>query len=157
MLAAALEELAALGTVTARSQVVDSAPVGPSQRTYANAAALLESDCEPDSLLDGLQGLESAFGRRRHGQRWSARVLDLDIVLWSGGTWASERLTIPHPHFRARAFVSGPAAAIAPLWRDPLTGLTMRQLDARLTRSGPLPKRVPGGRALSSVGRATDF
>ena len=44
--------------------------------------------------------------------RWRARVLDLDIVLWSAGPWASERLVIPHGEFRRRAFVLGPAAAI---------------------------------------------
>jgi 2-amino-4-hydroxy-6-hydroxymethyldihydropteridine diphosphokinase len=66
-------------------------------------------------------------------------VLDLDIVLWSGGAWASPGLTIPHPRFRTRQFVLGPAASIAPTWRDPLSGLTLRQLAYRLAASASRP------------------
>jgi 2-amino-4-hydroxy-6-hydroxymethyldihydropteridine diphosphokinase len=65
-------------------------------------------------------------------------VLDLDVVLWSGGAWASSRLTVPHAAFRTRTFVLDPAATIAPDWRDPLTGLTLRQLAVRLRRRRPL-------------------
>jgi 2-amino-4-hydroxy-6-hydroxymethyldihydropteridine diphosphokinase len=86
-----------------------------------------------------LQAIEHAFGRRRAGARWRARVLDLDIVMWSGGAWASEQLVIPHPEFRRREFVLTPASAIAPSWRDPLTGRTIRHLTARLTRARALP------------------
>jgi 2-amino-4-hydroxy-6-hydroxymethyldihydropteridine diphosphokinase len=82
-----------------------------------------------------LQSIEARFGRRRRGQRWRARVLDLDIVLWSGGAWASPGLIVPHVAFRERLFVLGPAAKIAGDWRDPVTGLSLRQLLARLKRS----------------------
>ena len=122
------------GTVTARSRIVDSAPVGPSQRRYANAAILLESRLNPRSLLDVLHEAERALGRVRRGQRWGARVLDLDIILWSGGIVAQADLLVPHPRFRSRRFVLGPAAQIAPAWRDPLSRLTLRQLAARLGR-----------------------
>jgi len=141
VLAAALERLAAEGQrVTAAAPVIETAPVGPSIRRYANAAALIETRLEPEALLALLKRLEREFGRRPGGQRWRARVLDLDLVLWSGGPYASPALTIPHPLFRERLFVLGPAAAIAPDWRDPLTGLTLRQLHARLTGPRPLPR-----------------
>ena len=140
VLRAALEALEAAGlNVNAVSTVIESAPLGPSRRRYANAAALVTSKLEPPELLAGLQATERAFGRRPGGRRWSARVLDLDIVLWSGGAWSSPRLTIPHPRFRQRAFVLGPAALIAPTWRDPVTGLTLTQLAARLTGPRPVP------------------
>jgi 2-amino-4-hydroxy-6-hydroxymethyldihydropteridine diphosphokinase len=135
--------LAALGeaelAVEAASPVVASSPLGPSRRRYANAAAIVATDLAPEALLDRLQQIERGFGRRRRGARWRARVLDLDVVLWSGGPWASERLTIPHPEFRARDFVLAPAVAIAAKWRDPVTGLTLRQLRRRLTRASALP------------------
>ena len=128
------------GKVRARSAIIGSVPVGPSQRRYANAAVVLDSDLKPRRLLERLQEIEQRFGRRRMGQRWRARVLDLDIVLWSGGIHASPGLAIPHPLFRDRGFVIGPAAAIAPRWRDPVGGLSLRQLDARLTRPRPTPR-----------------
>lgn len=129
-----------LGTVLARSPVITTAPIGPSLRRYANAALVLESTFDPQELLAALQWLEAQLGRVRRGQRWRSRVIDLDIVLWSGGVVAEPRLAIPHPLFRTRDFVLGPAAAIAPGWRDPLTGLSLAQLHARLTGHRPLPR-----------------
>ncbi|WP_336987605.1 2-amino-4-hydroxy-6-hydroxymethyldihydropteridine diphosphokinase [Altererythrobacter aquiaggeris] len=155
-----------VGKILAASPIIASAPVGPSIRQYANAAGILEAGFAPLRLLGRLKSIERTFGPRR-GQRWSARVLDLDIILWSGGFWATSALTIPHPLYRERDFVTGPAAAIAPDWRDPVTGLTNLQLNTRLTRPRPLPSGAPGrstfprhrdiSGALSSVGRATDF
>lgn len=141
VIAAALGELEAAGAgIVARSAIFDTAPLGPSNRRYANAAAVIESALPPEEMLSVLQRIEHAFGRRRRGRRWRARVLDLDLVLWSGGSHRSERLTIPHPEFRRRTFVLTPAAAIASRWRDPATGLTPRHLHARLTRPRPLPR-----------------
>ena len=123
-------------------------PLGPSRREYANTVVLVFSALAPDALLARLKAIEAAFGRQR-GRRWGARVLDLDIVLWSGGTWRSGArsaparaaggrwlgaLVVPHPAFRARRFVLAPAAALMPGWRDPVTGLSLRQLAVRLDR-----------------------
>lgn len=123
--------------LVARSATIFSRPLGPSKRTYANAAALVETRFDPPRLLRRLNKIERRFGRRPGGVRWSARVLDLDIILWSGGIWATPDLTVPHRAFRQRAFVLGPVAAIAADWRDPLTGLAVRHLKARLDRKRP--------------------
>ena len=132
-LAAALD---AMGGVSAVSPVLRTAPLGPSKRRFANAAVLVESDEAPPALLRRLKAIERAFGRRR-GRMWSSRVIDLDIVLWSGGAWSGPGLTVPHIQFRQRRFVLDPLVRIAPGWRDPLTGLTIRQLRTRLTRPAP--------------------
>jgi 2-amino-4-hydroxy-6-hydroxymethyldihydropteridine diphosphokinase len=129
--------LAALGDVITVSPLVATAPLGPSSRRFANAAALIESDESPLAMLARLKAIEADFGRRA-GQRWGDRVIDLDIILWSDGVWADDRLTVPHPAFRQRRFVLDPLVQIAPDWRDPLTGLTVRQLAARLTRRARL-------------------
>ena len=141
MIGAALKRLADEGfEVIAAAPVLHTAPIGPSLRRYANSAAVIETALEPPELLALLKRVEREFGRRAGGQRWASRVLDLDIVLWSGGPFAAPGLTIPHPLFRARGFVLDPAASIAPRWRDPVTGLTVRQLRARLTRLRALPR-----------------
>ena len=119
---------------------VESSPIGPSRRRYVNSVVLIVSRLPPPEVLERLKIIEKRFGRRGGGQRWGARVLDLVIVLWEGGLWRSPGLFIPHPDFRNRTFVLGPALELAPDWRDPLTGLTLRQLHARLTRPRPLPK-----------------
>lgn len=136
---AAAAALAALGRVTRVSPVIRTPALGPAGRSFANAALLLDSALAPDALLAALKRIERDFGRRR-GRRWGPRVLDLDILLWSGGAWRDAALTIPHPSFRDRRFVLDPLAAIAADWRDPVTGRTVRQLRARLTRPSPRPK-----------------
>lgn len=131
MLRAALGELADQGLAVERvSHVVSTAPLGPSPRRYANAAAVVATELDPPGLLRLLKRIERRFGRRGGGRRWASRVLDLDIVLWSGGAWSGPGLTVPHVAFRERRFVLDPASAVAPAWRDPLTGRTLRQLAA---------------------------
>jgi 2-amino-4-hydroxy-6-hydroxymethyldihydropteridine diphosphokinase len=125
--------LAELGEVVAASAIRATPALGPAGRSFANAAAIVESDLGPDKMLAHLKAIERAFGRRG-GRRWGPRVLDLDIILWSGGAWGGPGPIIPHPSFRERRFVLDPLAEIAPEWRDPLTGRTVRQLHARLTR-----------------------
>ena len=139
VLAAAVDRLESIGTILAVAPVIRSLPVGPSARRYANGAVRLRSDREPLAMLASLKSIEREFGRRRGG-RWRARVLDLDIILWSGGRHRSSVLTIPHPLYAKRHFVTGPAAAIAPGWRDPATGLSLRQIHHRLTGPGPAPR-----------------
>lgn len=132
---AAVTSIADFGQVIAVSRIRDSRPIGPSRRTYANATVMVETRESPLRFLASLQRLELRFGRRRRGSAWRARQIDLDIVLWSGGTWLTPELVIPHPMFRERPFVIGPAAEIAPNWRDPVTGLTLRQLAKRRAQS----------------------
>ncbi len=132
VLAAAINVMAGKGVdVLEVSRIRSSLPVGPSYRRYANAAARVETPHGPEQFLALLQDIETRFGRKRRGARWRSRPLDLDIILWSGGAWLSPELTIPHPLFRIRDFVSRPAAEVAPHWRDPLSGLTLRQISTR--------------------------
>ena len=119
------------------SPIVASAPLGPSRRRYANAVALVASPLSPPEMLGRLKSIEAAFGRRR-GRRWGARTLDLDILLWSEGAWSDAALTVPHAAMTVRDFVLGPLRMIAPAWRHPLSGQSVRQLAARLSRAKPV-------------------
>jgi len=116
------------------SPIVLNAAHGGAGRDFANAVALVESPLDPPAVLSRLKLLEHEFGRRR-GRRWGPRVLDLDIVLWSGGDFRAQGLTIPHAHLADRSFVLQPLAAIAPGWR--VGGLSVRHLAQRLARRAP--------------------
>ncbi|QHL90887.1 2-amino-4-hydroxy-6-hydroxymethyldihydropteridine diphosphokinase [Sphingomonas changnyeongensis] len=146
---AAAQALAALGTIRAVAPVRATPALGPAGRGFANGAVLIDSPLAPPALLAALKRIERGFGRRG-GRRWGPRVLDLDIILWSGGGWAEPGLVIPHPDYRIRDFVLGPLAAIAPGWRDPLSGLTVRQLRHRQRRPQPCPAVPPVDRGRSS-------
>src|SRR5438105_9513679 len=92
------------------SPIILNAAHGGAGRDFANAVALIESDLEPPEMLTRVKEIEREFGRRS-GKRWGPRVLDLDIVLWSGGKFRSRELTVPHPQLGRRSFVLGPVAA----------------------------------------------
>jgi 2-amino-4-hydroxy-6-hydroxymethyldihydropteridine diphosphokinase len=124
-------------SVVALSPVMASPPLGPSRRRYANAAAIVETNLDPQQVLALLKRIERDFGRRP-GRRWGARVLDLDIILWTGGGWSSPTLTVPHLGWRERRFVAEPLAYIAADWRDPVSGLTVRHIARRLRHARPV-------------------
>src|SRR5436190_8377033 len=65
------------------SPIILNAAHGNAGRDFANAVALVESELDPLEMLKRLKSIEREFGRRR-GRRWGARVLDLDLILWSG-------------------------------------------------------------------------
>jgi 2-amino-4-hydroxy-6-hydroxymethyldihydropteridine diphosphokinase len=132
---------AAIAELDRRFELFDASPIlinaarGLVGRDFANAAALVASEFGPAQMLAALKTIERDFGRRP-GRRWSSRVLDLDILLWSGGPIASRRLRVPHPRLEQRAFVLEPLRAIAPDW--PVRhGLRVRHLAERLAQRRP--------------------
>ena len=97
------------------SSLYRSTPMGPQdQPDYINAVALIETNLDPLALLDQTQAIENALGRVRKNQRWGARTLDLDILLYNSDVIENERLTIPHYGMKQREFVLYPLAEIAP-------------------------------------------
>ena len=136
----AVERLAALGTVAARSAIYETAPVGGplGQPPYLNAVLELrprpELD-EPRRLMTALLAIERELGRVR-AERWGPRVIDLDLLDLGGLVVALEGVSLPHPRLHERAFVLAPLCEVAPAWRHPLLGEDACALLDRLPRSG---------------------
>lgn len=111
--------LAAIGQLprcrlVAVSSLYASDPLGPpDQPRYVNAVAALDCELAPLELLDALQTIEREQGRVRKAERWGPRTLDLDILLFGDLQLDEERLSVPHYHMHARAFVLYPLAEIA--------------------------------------------
>ncbi|MBA2337419.1 MAG: uracil phosphoribosyltransferase [Acidimicrobiia bacterium] len=114
-LAAAIAALAEnVGRVAAVSSVYETAPVGgPEQGDYLNAVALVETDLDPELVLEALLGIERLMGRERR-ERWGPRIIDLDLLLYGDRAVDRSGLTVPHPRMAQRHFVLAPLAEVWP-------------------------------------------
>ncbi len=120
--------------VVRASRVFDTAPIGPPQPRYLNAVLEVETGLTAQALLAVLQMAENAAGRRRDGRRWSARTLDLDLLLFGEEIIVTPRLRVPHPELTVRRFVLAPLAELCPELVVPGTARTVADLLARAPR-----------------------
>jgi len=118
---------------------------------FVNAVVKVSSDMSAEQVLSALHRIEAGLGRER-GQRWGARVCDLDLLDHEGqvlpniATWrhwydlplaaqqreAPDQLILPHPRLQDRAFVLVPFAEIARDWRHPVLGLSAIEMRDNL-------------------------
>lgn len=110
----ALLELADLPDtdLVCQSSIYSSDSLLSGQPPYINAVACLETKLAPEVLLDHLQQIENRHGRERK-ERWGARTLDLDIILYGQQQINTERLIVPHSQLALRSFVLVPLFEIA--------------------------------------------
>ena len=113
----AIELLAAIPEtrLVNHSSLYRSAPFGGiEQPDFVNATAALLTRLSARDLLEELQGIESRRGRERGDLRWGPRVLDLDLLVYSGDTIDEPGLCVPHPGIAERNFVLLPLRDLAP-------------------------------------------
>ena len=87
------------------------------QPDFINAAALVETHLAPRALLEALLAVERRFGRTRAADgsdRWGARTLDLDLLLYGDAVVDEPGLHVPHPHLHERAFALLPLLDVVP-------------------------------------------
>ena len=130
----AARQVAGILTSFRLSTIIETAPVGEgleADPSYLNAVGVGESDLGPREVFDRLGAIEQEAGRTRP-YPGAPRTLDLDLILYGGAVIEEADLDVPHPRFRERRFVLQPLAELAPDLEDPVTGLTVRDLLARL-------------------------
>jgi 2-amino-4-hydroxy-6-hydroxymethyldihydropteridine diphosphokinase len=130
-LCSALAAIGQCGVVRAVSAIYETAPVGPVQPDFLNAAVLLESMLSPRELLAELLGIERSHGRERR-ERWGPRTLDLDLLCADDLVLEEPGLSLPHPQLPRRAFALMPLLDVVPEARDARSGTTYAEQLATL-------------------------
>ena len=151
-LQAAVDRLPAKGVaVLASSSTYDTDPVGLvlDQPAFLNACVRIETDLEPEALLDACKAVERELGRDLEGGiRHGPRPIDVDLLLLGDAAYRSERLSLPHEQVTARRFVLVPLLELdfeltTPDGTRLSDCLAAMPLDEGVRRDGP-PLRVPG-------------
>ena len=97
------------------STLRETDPVGyAEQPRFLNGAAAVETDLEPQALLDELLAVERELGRTRDGPRFGPRTIDLDLLVYGDREVSEPGLTVPHPRLAERAFALEPLAELDP-------------------------------------------
>ena len=126
--------------VAASSRVWETTPVGgPPQPDYLNAVVRIETDLSARDLLDVARRVESRLGRIRK-ERWGARTIDVDVLLFDEEQIDEPDLVVPHPRMTERAFVLLPLLELEP---DPMLPDGTRLKEVRVETDGVTPSAPP--------------
>ncbi len=130
----AVRELAAHYASLTLSPVYESKAHGFKGDNFYNLVAGFDAAETIERIKETLSHIESRFGRSRRKNRFSARTLDLDLLLYDETVRHDDQLDLPHPDIQRYAFVLRPLADIAPDGRHPETGLDYKKMWEQLER-----------------------
>jgi len=112
------------------------------QPNFFNQALYYQSNLAPLQLLKVIKRIEKEIGGR-HKEKWTARVMDIDIIFYGNLIFESKQLTIPHALMHLRNFVLAPLNEIAPNFVHPKLNITVNQLLNNSTDTLKVKKFIP--------------
>ncbi|MGZ8136054.1 MAG: 2-amino-4-hydroxy-6-hydroxymethyldihydropteridine diphosphokinase [Methylococcaceae bacterium] len=124
------------------SSIYESEAVGFTGDTFYNLVVGFDSDMEVKQVTKQLRQIELDNGRTRDSQKFSARTLDLDLILYGSLVIRDGRLQIPRDEIERYAFVLEPLAEIAPNLTHPVSHLTYAELWEKFDKTNLKQKRV---------------
>ncbi|MDD5410395.1 MAG: 2-amino-4-hydroxy-6-hydroxymethyldihydropteridine diphosphokinase [Methylobacter sp.] len=135
----ALEQ--AFGNLTV-SSIYESDPVGFTGDAFYNLIVGFDSDLEVKTVAKQLRQIELDNGRTRDSKKFSARTLDLDLILYGDLVINDGRLQIPRDEIERYAFVLEPLAEVAPTLKHPISHISYTELWEKFDKSGLKQKRI---------------
>jgi len=135
----ALEQ--AFGNLTV-SSIYESDPVGFTGDAFYNLIVGFDSDLEVKTVAKQLRQIELDNGRTRDSKKFSARTLDLDLILYGDLIINDGRLQIPRDEIERYAFVLEPLAEVAPTLKHPISHISYAELWDKFDKSDLKQKRI---------------
>lgn len=122
--------LSLTGSLTARSSLYETTPVGmkANTRSFYNCIVALESDVKPEEMLKKIKQFEKSSGRGPANSHMKPRQIDIDILFVDDIIANTPSLTIPHPEIENRKFIMEPLHEILPDSIHPVSGKTIKEL-----------------------------
>ncbi len=124
------------------SSIYESEPVGFTGDTFYNLVVGFNSESGVKEVAKQLRQIELDNGRTRDCQKFSARTLDLDLILYDDLILNDGRLQIPRDEIERYAFVLEPLAEIAPTLKHPISRLSYAELWEKFDKTNLKQKRV---------------
>ena len=119
----------AIGKIQSKSSLYETAPWGfDDKNNFLNLVIKVETSLQPENLLKEILQIEKIIGRIRTKEKYSSRVIDIDILFYDKKIIHSENLVIPHPLMHERKFVLIPLAEIAGQFIHPVFNKTIQTL-----------------------------
>jgi 2-amino-4-hydroxy-6-hydroxymethyldihydropteridine diphosphokinase len=83
-----------------------------SENEFVNLCLTCFTKLTPTELLEKIKEIEASMGRNKSISGYEDRCIDIDVIFYNQDEIQSDQLTIPHPHFKNRAFVMIPLQEI---------------------------------------------
>ncbi len=114
------------------SDIIETASLGSSQQAaYLNAVAQVETALDAENLHRILMDIEKKLSRKRT-KKWSARTIDLDLLLFDDKIIKTATLTVPHPQMHLRSFVLNGLCQLNADLQHPVMKVSVGELASRL-------------------------
>ena len=120
------------------SPVYESEAVGFDGDPFLNLIVRIETELRLSELSCQLKTMETELGRQRQNNKFSARTIDIDIVLYGKLKGEADGIELPRPELYYNAFVLKPLVDLAPNDIDPKSGMSFSELDEQLALDQPL-------------------
>jgi 2-amino-4-hydroxy-6-hydroxymethyldihydropteridine diphosphokinase len=114
------------------SLIETKAEGNPNQPDFINCVIEIETEFQPEELMNACLEIEKKMGRIRK-KKWEPRLIDIDILLFEDGCLKSEKVTIPHPLCHKRRFVLQSLVEICPECVHPIQNKSMKELLEELS------------------------
>ncbi len=143
---AAIQALARQTSLAGISMVYLTDALGrPEQQPYYNCVVEIETDARPAEVKYRiLRDIEHSLGRSRTADKYAARTIDLDLIVYGDLALDAEGFRLPDPEILERPFLAVPLAELAPDLVLAGYGLRVADIAAGMLKSGmqPLPDYV---------------